>query len=304
MQRHAEQFDLVCVWGLLHEARAVERAVGSHLPLVLLPERTGWHGDCFRQVQVSGGCGIKRACLRARALVAGSPAARRELEAAGYPRERIFDIPLGVPLSPPRSRETQAEARDLLAESNSALQLAAHAPLVVSTSRPDAGRGCEQLLSAWSIVARQKVAARLWLVGETPAAAALAQQIEAMGLSGRIGLIGMFDDVAGLLAAADLHVAPAADGSPQALVEAMAAGVPSVAIDVPINRWLLGDDAAGLLVPAENAAALGAAMMRLIDDPALAARLGTAAWQRTVAEFDLGKMVEAYLELFERLLEK
>ena len=84
----------------------------------------------------------------------------------------------------------------------------------------------------------------------------------------------MFDDVEGLLAAADVHVAPAADGSPQALVEAMAAGVPSVAIDVPLNRWLLGDDAAGLLVPPENAAALAAAIARLLDDPALAARLG------------------------------
>ena len=131
---------------------------------------------------VSGGGGIKRACLRARALVASSPAARRELEAAGYPRERIFDVPLGVPLSPPRTRETQAEARELLAESNSALQLAADAPLVVSTSRLEAGRGWEQLLAAWSIVARQKVAARLWLAGEAPAAAAVVRRIEALGL--------------------------------------------------------------------------------------------------------------------------
>ena len=74
----------------------------------------------------------------------------------------------------------------------------------------------------------------------------------------------------------------------------MAAGVPSVAIDVPLNRWLLGDEAAGLLVPPENAAALAAAILRLLDDPALAARLGTAAWQRAEAEFDLGKMVEGY----------
>ena len=57
-------------------------------------------------------------------------------------------------------------------------------------------------------------------------------------------------------------------------VEAMAAGVPSVAIDVPLNRWLLGDDAAGLLVPPENAAALAAAIVRLLDDPAWPRGLG------------------------------
>jgi glycosyltransferase involved in cell wall biosynthesis len=300
LRGRADQFDVVCVWGLMHEARAAIQAAGSQLPVVLVPERSGWHGDCFRQVQVSGGRGIKGACLRARALVAGSPAARRELEAAGYPRERIFDVPLGAARSPPRTYETQAEARSLMAEANPALQLALGAPLVVSTSRLAAGGGWEQLLTAWSIVARQKVAARLWLAGEAPLAA-VGQRIEYLGLSGRVGLIGMFDDVEGLLAAADVHAAPAADGSPQSLVEAMAAGAPSVAIDVPLNRWLLGDGAAGLLVPPENAAALAAAILRLLDDPDLAARLGAAAWQRAEAEFDLGKMVKGYLELFERV---
>src|SRR5271157_273533 len=119
------------------------------------------------------------------------------------------------------------------------------APLVVSTSRLGEGSGCEQLLAAWSIVARQKVSARLWLAGEAPAV--VVQRIEALGLSGRVGLIGMFDDVECLLSAADVHVSPSADGSPQSILESMAAGVPSAAIDVPTNRWLLGDDAAGLL---------------------------------------------------------
>ncbi|MGO9110123.1 MAG: glycosyltransferase family 4 protein [Thermoguttaceae bacterium] len=299
MQRRADQFDLVCIWGLMHEARAAMQAVGSQLPLVLVPERTGWHGDCFRQVHVSGGRGIKSACLRARAFVANSPAARRELQAAGYPRERIHDVPMGVPRSPPRTYETQSEARSLLAESNAALQLAMHAPLVVSTSRLEVGRGWEQLLAAWSIVARQKVAARLWLAGEVPAA--VAQRIEALGLGGRVGLVGMFDDVECLLAAADVHVTPAVDGSPQSILEAMGAGAPSVAIDVPLNRWLLGDDAAGLVVPPENAAALATAILRLLDDPVLASRLGAAAWQRAETEFDLTKMVEKYLELFESI---
>src|SRR5208282_4264761 len=104
-------------------------------------------------------------------------------------------------------------------------------------------------------------------------------------------LIGMFDDIEGLLASADVHVAPAPDGSPQAIVEALAAAAPSVAIDVPVNRWLLGDDAA----------AFGTAILRLLDDPDLAERSGRAGWQRVEAEFGLGKMVETYLELFERL---
>ena len=203
------EFDAVLVWGLMHEARAVRwRPSVPQLPVVLVPERTRLAWRLFPPGRMSGGGRIKRACLRARALVAGSPAARRELEAAGYPRERIFDVPLGVPLSPPRSEEAQAEARSLLAESNSALQLPLHSPLVVSTSRMAAGRGWEQLLAAWSIVARQKAAARLWLAGEVPAACVI-ERIASLGLNGRAIPIGMFDDVECLLAAADVHVAPA-----------------------------------------------------------------------------------------------
>jgi glycosyltransferase involved in cell wall biosynthesis len=222
------------------------------------------------------------------------------LEAAGYPRERICDVPLGVPRSPPRTYETQSAARAALAEANAALQLPLQSPLVVSTSRLAADRGWEQLLAAWSIVARQKAAAQLWLAGEAPAATSVIEHIESLGLGGRVGLIGMFDDVECLLAAADVHVAPAADGSAQALLEALAAGAPSVAIDVPLNRWLLGDDVAGLLVPPDDAAAMAAAILRLLDDPALAARLGAAAQQRAEMEFDMGKMIEGYMELFER----
>ena len=74
-----------------------------------------------------------------------------------------------------------------------------------------------------------------------------------------------------------------------------------MAIDVPLNRWLLGDEAAGLLVPPEDAKAMAAAILRLLDDFALAARLAAAAQQRAKTDFDLGKMVKGYLELLDRV---
>jgi glycosyltransferase involved in cell wall biosynthesis len=321
--RNADQFDLVLVWGLMHEARAVIRAAlkprDSRVPVVVVPERIGWRGDCFRQVRVTGGRGIKDACQRAAAFVANSPAARQELEAAGYRRDRIVDVPQGVPLMPPRSFATQMEARSLLAEANPALQLALQAPLVVSTSslgadsqtagRWEGGRSWELLLSAFSLVARQKIAARLWMAGESNGEEMIAARIEALGLTGRAGLIGVFDDVEGVLSAADVHVSAAADGSPLAIIEAMAAGAASVAIDVPVNRWLLGDalvdqEAAGLLVPPDDAEALAAAILRVLDDSELAARLGIAGQKRAELEFDAGRMVAGYLELFRRLAER
>ena len=115
------------------------------VPVVLVPERTGWQGDCFRQVRVFGGSRLQRACRRAALFVATSPAARRELEAAGYPRERIRDVPPGVPLLPPRAQPTRNDARELLADANPALRLDAASPLVLSTTRLAADRGWECL---------------------------------------------------------------------------------------------------------------------------------------------------------------
>jgi glycosyltransferase involved in cell wall biosynthesis len=305
VKRNCDHLDLIVVWGLMHEARAVVQTAlqsGGSPPVVIVPERIGWQGDCFRQVRIAGGRSIKAACQGASAFVANSPAARRELEAAGYPRERIVDVPQGASLLPPRTFETQMEARALLAEANPDLQLALQAPLAVCTSSLEAGCGWEQLLPAWSVVAQQNTAARLWLASEVPAAASIAARIEALGLSGRAGLIGVFDDIECLLAAADIHVAPAADGAPLAIVEAMAAGAASVAIDVPINRWLLGDEAAGLLVPADDVEALAAAILRLLHDSELAERLGATGRRRAEAEFDAGKMVQGYWDLFNRLI--
>jgi glycosyltransferase involved in cell wall biosynthesis len=306
--RRADCYDLVLAWGLTHEARAAiqaARQAAPRLPVVLVPERTGWHGDCFRQVRVSGGRGMKSECLRADAFVAGSPAARRDLEAAGYPRERIFDVHQGVSVLPPRTFETQMEARAALADANSALQLAMQpglqTPLAVSTTRLDAGRGWENLLAAWSIVARQKSEARLWMAGELSAAGVIAERIDALGLNGRACLIGLFDDIEGLMSAADVHAAPCDEAAPMAILEAMAAGAPSVAIDTPVNRWLLGDEAAGLLVPADDPGTLAAAILRLIDDAELAARLGETGWKRAAADFSVETMVDGYLALFERL---
>ena len=122
LRRNEGLFDAVLVWGLMREARAAIDAVGTRVPVVLVPERTGWQGDCFRQARIAGGRQIHRACRHAAALVATSPAMRQELEAAGYPRQRIYDAPPGVPLLPERTVAARIAARELLDAASSALQ--------------------------------------------------------------------------------------------------------------------------------------------------------------------------------------
>ena len=113
-------------------------------------------------------------------------------------------------------------------------------------------------------------------------------------------MVGVFDQVDELLAAADLFVRPTTEaGTALAVLEAMAAGLPVVASSIAGHAEWIADGRDGLLAP-PDAAAWSAAIARLLDDPELAARLGGAARQKA-ADFSLAKMADAHLTLFKGL---
>ncbi|GAB3898656.1 hypothetical protein GCM10027612_57240 [Microbispora bryophytorum subsp. camponoti] len=105
-----------------------------------------------------------------------------------------------------------------------------------------------------------------------------------------------------LLAAADVVVlASLAEGMSNSIMEAMAAGRPVVATDVGGGAELL--EGRGILVPPEDPVALSDGILRVLDDPDLAAGLGAAAraWARKNLGLDV--MVDDHLALYRRLLD-
>jgi len=302
LTEHQGQYDLVYVFGLKHEAYAALRAVGDRVPVVLRPEQSGPRGDCFWQLEASGGRRIKRECMKAAALVGATPLQEAELKAAGYPRPRIHYVPLGVPIPSARAPGSKADAREVLAKAQKALELPRWAPLILYVGRLARGRGLEPLLDAFSGMAARRTNARLWLVGAGPMERTLHRRAESLGIGARVVTPGVFDEIDGPLGAADLFVQPAPeDGTPLALVEAMAAGLPIVATDVPGHRALLAHEETALLVPPADAPALGAAIGRLLRETGLGPRLGAAARRHAEAEFSLANSVGQHLTLFEQV---
>ncbi len=120
-----------------------------------------------------------------------------------------------------------------------------------------------------------------------------------LNLAGSVAIVGTFDDVELLLPAADVFVSPAPEGGIQPVLEAMAAGLPFVAADVPDNRWLQGDPAAGVHFPPDDAEALAAAILGLLDDADAAQQLGRAGWQRAQRDFTLPGMAEGFCKVLE-----
>jgi glycosyltransferase involved in cell wall biosynthesis len=118
-----------------------------------------------------------------------------------------------------------------------------------------------------------------------------------------VELVGERDDVPQHLRAADVFVlSTRAEGLPISIIEAMAAGVPVVATRVGGVPELVVEGETGLLVPPGDPRALADALRRLIGDPELRLKLGSAGRQRAEELFDLPTFRQAHLELYERLL--
>lgn len=154
-------------------------------------------------------------------------------------------------------------------------------PLVITVGRLADQKGLPTLLDAAAGWARRTLPPLVAIVGAGPLEAVLRARIEAEDLPVR--LLGRRSDVPGLLTAADVAVVPSVwEGQPLIVQEILRAGRPLVATRVGGIPEMVGDDAA-LLVPPDDAAALQRAVARVLDDPALAVRLGAAAAQQATA---------------------
>lgn len=120
---------------------------------------------------------------------------------------------------------------------------------------------------------------------------------------GGINWLGHVDDMAALFHSADVAVLPSyREGLPRSLIEAAACGLALVTTDVPGCRAVVRDGVDGLLVPVRDAAALAQAIARLDDDRALLRRLGDAAREHALAEYDVERVNARTLAVYRELL--
>jgi glycosyltransferase involved in cell wall biosynthesis len=121
------------------------------------------------------------------------------------------------------------------------------------------------------------------------------------GVAGRVHFLGVRADVAEMLSACDLFALSSYwEGSPLAVMEAMAAGLPVVATAVGGVPELVADGETGLLVPAGEERAFAAALADLAGNAERRRQFGLAAMPRAAA-FSVDAMVASYARLFERL---
>jgi glycosyltransferase involved in cell wall biosynthesis len=152
-------------------------------------------------------------------------------------------------------------------------------------------KGVRELLAA----ARALPAARFTLVGpeSPPFRASVDAELRALGERVRLLPTAPREEIFRLYREADVFVLPTwREGFPNVVVEAMAAALPVVATPVGAIGEIVEDGRTGILVPVRDAAALEAALRRLIDDPALRAAMGAAGRARAEAEYGFEAVIE------------
>jgi glycosyltransferase involved in cell wall biosynthesis len=224
-------------------------------------------------------------------FVAASNLIASILQADGIGADRIVTVHDGVDAGY-IDRQEPVDAR-------AAFWLPRNVPLVGNVAALAAHKGQRHLVAAAALVVRDLPDARFLVLGEGELREPLERQIKDLGLERHVLLGGFRSDAIGLMKSFDVFaMSSVTEGLGSVILEAMvcrraivatrAGGIPEVVVD--------GET--GVLVPTHDEPALADAVLRLLKDAELRARLGEAGRQRVLAEFSVEKMVQRTLDVY------
>jgi glycosyltransferase involved in cell wall biosynthesis len=268
---------------LVHTCDLYANTFGLHgARLAGVPARIGSRREILTgktRLQLAG----QRAAYRlAHAVVANSAAAAAQLVREGVPSRKVRVIPNGVDTA----------------------RFAATAPprpirRVVMVANLRSEKGHDVLIDAAPQILAAHPDAEFVLAGDGPQRESLAARAESRGVAGRVRFLGQCRDIPEVLAGADLFVLPSrSEALPNAVIEAMAAGLPVVASAVGGIPELVTQDATGVLVPAGDAGRLADAVIDLMEHPEHAFRMGRAARDFVTREFGFLRLVSRVEDLY------
>jgi glycosyltransferase involved in cell wall biosynthesis len=294
--RHRGDYDVLHCHSLGPHAFAVALAGRiAHKPSLVKLANAGTASD-IRKMRAGQQLRLSRLllpiALRCDRFVATNPAIAEELVAAGVARARIERLANGV------------ETDEVVPRSSYSLRAPAR---VLYLGRLHEQKGVDLLIEAFGrlALARPDLDVRLRLVGDGPLRKELALAASRTVARDRIEFTGLTDDVASALEDADVFVLPSrAEGISNALLEAMAHGLPVLVSDVPGNRSVVEHERNGLIFPSGDAAALARALRALLDAETLRERLGRGARVDVEDRFSLRAVAERYVELYEELVQR
>jgi glycosyltransferase involved in cell wall biosynthesis len=209
---------------------------------------------------------------------------------------RIEVIPNGIDLSVFKDSQQNSELR-------ASLGIPPGVPVIGAVGRLDIQKAHERLIEAARKLTDAGQDAIYLIVGEGVERPRLESLVRNLGLSDRVLLPGYRSDIKPFLAIMDLFVLPSRrEGTPMALLEAMAMRKPVVATAVGGVPDVLTDGIDGIMLPESGVAGLSDALLRLLRDPALARQIARSGRRRVENEFSSRRMASRYEDMYRRCL--
>ena len=223
----------------------------------------------------------------------------------GLPMSRFSIVHNGVEVPEPPADAVAALRKEYTATAPDGQADAPFETLLLFVGRLVEHKNLPRLLDAFAQVAAERPHARLLLVGGGPLHDTLAARIRDLKLDDRALLLGERSDVAALMKAADLLVAPSLrEGMSNVILEAMALGLPVLATRVGGTPEVIEDGRHGVLVDPTDTQALADSMLQLIDDPVRRQAIGQAGRQKVLEQYSPPAMVSAMLKEYSRVSQR
>lgn len=225
------------------------------------------------------------------AIVACGTEVREKIGTWAPPHAKLFTIGNGVRLPQPATARQRSDARAQLGIPESATA-------VGYLGRMAEIKGPDHLLAAFLARFARRADVHLALVGGGP----MLEQLTAMAKGhANVHLPGTIIGASALLPAFDIYAQTSlSEGRSLAMLEAMAAGLPTVAHDLPGVREIHPDDSTALLAPLHDAPALQQALATLVGEPARRVAMGRAA-RAASSRYSIERTLEAYVDLYRSL---
>jgi glycosyltransferase involved in cell wall biosynthesis len=174
---------------------------------------------------------------------------------------------------------------------------------LLTVGRLSPQKGQVYLLRAMPLVLERCPATLLQIVGKGPQEDMLRRECEKLGITGSVAFLGERDDVGSLLRQADIFVLPSLwEGLSIAALEALAAGLPIVASDIPSMQEVVEAGVQGVLVEPKRPERLADAILRLLQDPSERRCLATAARKRALEHFDVSVAAREFEGMYRALV--
>jgi glycosyltransferase involved in cell wall biosynthesis len=286
------------VWSVMLNVAAFASVLAGHwlgFPALVRISASGVGGNLRVMQKSFWGAWLARYTLSgSRSIITLNSETDQEVTSFGIPSMKLTRIPNGVDTAyfQPALEEERKKLRSQQGWKE-------NQPITLLVGRLDEQKNVRNLLDVWPTLAQRFPAGQLVLVGEGPLQHALRVQIQTLGLQNSVRMLTVRKEIRSLYQACDVFILPSFyEGMSNALLEAMACGLPALVSRIPGNIELVDEGKNGFLVDPNHPAEWVGSWERLLRESDLRRKMGEEARRKVISQFSMDAVMRQWSAFF------